>query len=621
MDSTFKKIILHLIFAIASLMSIAQNKTANTPPDLKGAKDNFSNGNYKKALNEYLTLLKTDPKNPLYNYRAGVCYISTYIDKTKAIDYLKVASQSSDFEKEALLDLGRAYMYAYKLEDAINTLKKFKEVSGNRPADKMEEADRLVENCYNAKELMKFPVKAIFENLGKDINSEYPDYYPFITGDESVLLYNTRRKGTSGGFESFDGNYTSDVFMAQEKGGKFSKGKTAGGSFNTEGEDEVTGMTQDGNYIFLYTESEMEYGDISVVMKKGKNYLPRIVMDKPVNTEKIEAAASCTDDGNTLFFSSNRSEGEGDFDIYMVRKLPTGQWGTPINLGPNINTKYIEDFPTISPDGKILYFCSQGHFNMGGFDIFKSVWDEFDQKWDKAVNIGYPINTPEDDMTISFSSTGRHAYIASARKGGLGDLDVYRVTYTSVEPKYTLMKGVIKVNVPVKALTYDVNIYKKGAIQHELPAEIVPDASWELVEKKRITAKEGFEIKYGMVCEKNGVEKLLDAATYPQNDPSVIFKSARKTEVPLPPNSPPLFEEKIVSTDMITLATKDNNEVYGTYKTIGETGRYIIIAVPGTYEIQIEADGYEPYNETITIMDMGSSQNEVQKDIMLKAKK
>ena len=165
------------------------------------------------------------------------------------------------------------------------------------------------------------------------------------------------------------------------------------------------------------------------------------------------------------------------------------------------------------------------------------------------------------------------------------------------------------------------NIYKKGNIQHEFPAEIVPDTTWKLVEKKKISAKEGFEIKYSIVCEKNGVEKIFDATTYPKNDPSVKLKDARRTEVPLPPNLPPLFEEKPVSTDMITLAIKGNNEVYGTYKTIGETGKYIIIAVPGTYEIQIEADGYESYNETITIADIGSGQNEVLKDIMLKARK
>ena len=182
----------------------------------------------------------------------------------------------------------------------------------------------------------------------------------------------------------------------------------------------------------------------------------------------METAACLSHDGTQLFFASDSKEGFGGTDIYMSKKLPNGKWGIPINLGPVINTQYNEDFPSISADGKTFHFCSEGHISMGGFDIFKSSWDEDSSYWQPPVNIGFPINTPDDNMNISFSTTwdtetetlrNKYAYISAVRKDGFGDLDIYRITFNKVASRLTVIKGLITANIPVDNSEYKTFYY------------------------------------------------------------------------------------------------------------------------------------------------------------------
>jgi hypothetical protein len=113
----------------------------------------------------------------------------------------------------------------------------------------------------------------------------------------------------------------------------------------------------------------------------------------------------------------------------MMHKEDGGDWGEPINLGSEINSPFHEDFPTLSPDGRTLYFCSDGHPGMGGYDLFFSSWDEQSKIWTKPQNLGFPINGPGDDKNIAFKNDGNEAVIAKLRDGGFGDLDIYEMSY------------------------------------------------------------------------------------------------------------------------------------------------------------------------------------------------
>ncbi|MBN8704187.1 MAG: PD40 domain-containing protein [Bacteroidetes bacterium] len=591
------------------------------PATSKDAKDNFTNGNYLAAMGEYIALCNKEPANFLYNFRAGVCYLNTNIEKQKAITYLEKASTLTGAEKEVWLELGKAYHINYKFDEAIEAFTKYKTLVGEKSAEG-ELTNRLIEICLNAKEFVKVPINVKYENLGKDINSDAPDYYPFVTADESSLIFTTRRKGTVGGLVASDGFNTSDVFTSLEKAGKWTKAKSAGSFFNSDGQDEATFMTSDGNAIFIYSENEFEYGDMLVSTKKGKSYSPRILIEPPVNSDKSEGAASITPDGNTIVFSSNRAGGKGDMDIYISRKLPSGKWGLPQNLGNSVNTKYIEDFPIINEDGTSIFFASQGHTNMGGFDIFKSTYNELTQEWSKAVNLGYPLNTTDDNMTICYTNNGKNAYVSAYRPDAIGDLDIYRLTFEDMSPKFVVIKGQVKTDLEVEPFELiTLNTYRKGTDYKDFPTNLSPDKEWVFVESKKVKVKESEELKFTLTCDNKGVEKVFDQKNFPKTDLTIKIKNSTyeiAKKINFKPSGKKMMEANPLTPDNIQLTDKTTGTIYGTYKTVGETGKFILIVQPGKYELEIDAPGFKAYKEVIDITGIGNSQNEVERNFSLK---
>jgi hypothetical protein len=212
-------------------------------------------------------------------------------------------------------------------------------------------------------------------------------------------------------------------------------------------------VSDDGTIMLFYIDHIDVFGDIWI-SRRLNNKMPWLKPERlpeSINSG-METSASIyknplTEEEVLLIASSRPGTTEnpnyGETDIYISRKLPNGSWSEPKNLGPNINTKYKEEFPQFSEDGKTLYFASQGHSSMGGFDIFKSVSDDDGQTWSPPKNMGYPINTSDDDLSISFTSGGRIAYLSTMREGGQGDLDIYRVILEDVDAKENIYKGYI----------------------------------------------------------------------------------------------------------------------------------------------------------------------------------
>ncbi len=613
---------LFFLFCFSVVFSQSRGKKKEANPT--EAKDNFSLQNYRGALDDYLLLVEKEPTNVLYNYRLAFCYLNTNIDKAKAVSYLEFVSSLPKCDDIVWYDLARAYMYGYKFDKALATFTKYKQIS--RSKDLFEEVDHHMENCYTAKEKVKYPINVTWQNLGKEVNSEYPDLNPFVNADETFLAFTTKRKGTLGGFANYDGYPTSDIFCSEEKGGKWTKAKTVGAKCNSEGNDEVTSLTPDGEYLFIYTETDVFGGDIWVSKKKGKAYQPRAILEENINKSSIEIGASIYQEGDVLFYNSNASDGLGGFDIYMARKLPNGQFATPINLGSNINTKYDEDYPVVSSDGTTLYFASKGHSNMGGYDLFKSTWNPEESKWGPAINLGYPINTPDDNLTISFDAKGQHAYIAAVREKGLGDLDIYRLTFSAVEPSYTAIRGLIKTVVKADYNEYkDFYYYSKNNKIVEFSEEYKPshDPSWKFVETKRVLVKEGFEYRASAIFAKaddtdpNVISIVLaDGKTeYLKEMKNTLIKKANY--IAPPPNSRPEFVAKGVSNATITLLSKEKGDVIGEYLPNPTTGKYIMIASPGKYTMNVTAEGFKPFSTDIEVLDLGSFRDEVEYDVVL----
>lgn len=468
-----KKYFLLLALSCFSTLFYAQDDglTKVTPEE---AANKMKLGNYEDALTDYLQLLNEDNRNENYNYNVGVCYLNNSMNKAKAVPYLEIVTRKEKHDPNADYLLGRAYQYANRFDDAIATFKKFKQ-DAKGTVFNLVDADLQIQHCINAKELMKFPVDVMFQNLGSNINSEYSDYYPFVTSNESFLIYNTKRPEKNA--EKMDnGSYNNSIYISRVVNGEYMKASPIGAPINAGNAGmEVIGLSETGDNILLYMPEGLGKGNIFISKLDAQGmYGKPEKLDAKINSGGDEIAASISSDGNTLFFASSRKGGVGGTDIYICKRVGK-KWSEPKNAGPEINTPYDEDFPNISPDGKILYFSSKGHTSMGGHDIFKSNYDEANATFSSPKNLGFPINTTDDDMNFRISKNGKFGYIASSKNGGQGDFDIYRVTFNEVESDYSVVIGEFSTKDNAEINYTDVFISVNNNISKELVGNYLPN--------------------------------------------------------------------------------------------------------------------------------------------------
>lgn len=423
-------------------MSYAQ-KPKSKEADKSFANELFINRNYKKAIDEYLILLKADTNNLEFKQNLALCYLSLNIEKDKTLRLLENITKQSKCDPNAWYDLALINQKMNNFEAAIKYYNKFITLAENKDKNYIP-AKRQIEMCENAKELVIKPVNVIFENLGSEINSIAPDYYPYISSDENFLVFTSKRTANTGNIIDIDGFNTADIFSSNFIN-KWGKPKRLATIINSPLSEDCTGLTADGNTMMIHYEHEKLMGDILISDLKGKSFLRPMNASQVINSEKEESAACLSPDKQTMFFASNREGGEGSKDLYYSRKLPSGDWSEAINLGSNVNTLYDENYPYIAPDGETLYFCSVGHNSMGGYDIFKAKWDKDTYTFSKPENIGFPINTADDERTISFTQSGRYAYMDANRKDGTGSSDIYRLVFNEIPPAYTVITGKINI--------------------------------------------------------------------------------------------------------------------------------------------------------------------------------
>lgn len=427
-----------LLVAIMNCFTYAQ-KSGGPFLDPREANEHFEHHNYLTALRSYKELLKRDPDDIDYNYKVALCYLNTHLDKTQAIQYLEKITKKGKGDNEVWFYLGNAYQYANRFDDAIKAYSTFKEKAAKKD---IQRADRAIETCYNGKQFVKFPLNVTFENLGKDVNSEFSDYYPFATQNESFLVFTSRRKGGKSNVLEMDGLYPSDIYVTTIKDGNWIKATNIGGPVNTPFDEQTVGLSPDGSSMTVYIDHIDSLGNIYISNYLNGKFQKLSKLNNNVNSG-FETSGCVSDNGQIIFFASERSGGLGGTDLYMAKKLPNGQWAIPQNLGKTINTQYNEDFPHFSEDGQTLYFASQGHSSMGGFDIFKSVYNSENNTWTEPKNLGYPINTSDDNYTISFTEKERSAYVSISRDGGMGDLDIWRMRFNDSDQRYTLVSGYV----------------------------------------------------------------------------------------------------------------------------------------------------------------------------------
>ncbi|MFH1322162.1 MAG: OmpA family protein [Bacteroidota bacterium] len=420
----------------------------------------YSQQKYAEALEHLLEAYEFNPQHAKLNYKIGKCYFNSPY-KTQSLLYFEKAEKiDPEVDLEIHYSLGYAFHLNSKWDEAISEYMKFSETLPENAAEMKENVMKKIEECQSGKELEKTPLNVRIDNLGEIINTEYKEYGPTISADESVLMFTSRREETTGGvFDSYLNEYFEDIYISYNKDGRWTKPENAGEPVNTERHDAIVGLSFDGQKLFIYRDDEKGNGDIFESTLKGDKWSEPKKLDEPINSEYHESSACLAFDGTTLYFVSNRPGSIGNWDEKYIREQKNGRdiymsqwdkkrkvWKKPKNLGKTINTKYNEETVYIHPDGNTLYFCSQGHNSMGGYDIFKSTAKG--RNWSKPINIGYPINTPDDDVFFVVSASGKHAYYASVQKDGYGKRDLYCISFINpptepYQPKLTLLKGII----------------------------------------------------------------------------------------------------------------------------------------------------------------------------------
>jgi len=383
-------------------------------------------GNYTLAIDHYLLAQRFNPNNALLNYKIGVCYFNSF-DKIKSITFFETALKlDPNVNVNLTYLLGQAYHLDLKFDSAITEYKAYKaSLSPQELSTASKEITKKIAEATFGKELVKKPLNVFIDNLGPNVNTEYPEYNPVINADETVMFFTSRRNTTTGGGKDVeDFKYYEDIYTSYNTGGTWSLAINPGKPMNSDQHDATVGLSPDGQTLLIYRGDNG--GDIYQCKLKGNEWSKPDELPKTVNTKLHESSASFGPDGRTLYFVSNKPGGFGGHDIYMTKKNEKGKWTEAVNLGSVINTEYDEEGVFMHPDGKTLYFSSKGHNTMGGFDIFKSVYEN--GKWSEPENIGYPINTPDDDIFFVISASGIHGYYSSAKAGGYGGQDIYMVT-------------------------------------------------------------------------------------------------------------------------------------------------------------------------------------------------
>lgn len=383
----------------------------------------------------YVQAATLDPNNVRANWQAGKLYLET-INKDQALPFLlRVKEIKPNFRFDLLYHIGRAYHYALDFDNALMYYERYKKkVLGNRSyrgRDRVmpQVVTRRILECNNGKDIINNPSQYSIVPIGEEINSPWPDYAPVLNRKGDVMIFTSRRQeGNTSPDVDKDNFYFEDVFISYKQGDKWSYAKNIGAPINTRYHDANIYLSADGNRLYLYKDTGA--GDVYYSDREGENWSePKFLTNKINSSVYSENSISETSTSDMIFYTSSRPGGEGGIDIYYCIKDDKGNWYKSKSLGPTINTKGNEDSPFLAYDGKTLFFSSTGHKGYGGYDIFRSVYDSLKQEWSEPENLGYPVNTPDDEISFQISQDQRTGYYASVREGGIGYTDIFMVKY------------------------------------------------------------------------------------------------------------------------------------------------------------------------------------------------
>jgi flagellar motor protein MotB/tetratricopeptide (TPR) repeat protein len=507
-----------------------------------------------QAIFHYQKAQDFNPNNAELNYKIGSCYLFTN-QKEKAADYLlRTMDLTSDYPSDFLFFYGMALQLQGNYLQAGEQFEQFKLSAKSKLYERYELlAKKYTKECQGANEILANSHRIWVDNIA--LNTEFDDWSPCLSADGELLIFTSNQPNENQANEF--GIYDQDIYSSTLNARKF-EAVLPVSELNTENNDVAGGLSYDGQRLLIFKQEDGNTDVFESKLNGLKWEIPTRKMGEKLrggNTDGNETFASFDPPDVKVYYITDGGY-SGNKNIYFsgVMNRERNLWGKGQSAGHEINTKFQEGSVYIHPDGKAMYFSSQGHNTLGGYDIFVSYVDDLGH-WGDPVNLGYPINTPYDDLFYSATASGRYAYIASNRAGGLGGLDIYKVTYWGMD----------------KPMSTD--------LQDQLIASIAKPVSDNIIAKPILVEEKSLTVFKG---------KVLDAIT----------KKPIKAS--------------------IEIILNETGKVYTSFFSNSATGKFLLSLPAGhNYGISVSADGYLFHSENFDLP-KGDGFNSVTKDVELK---
>ena len=409
-----------------------------------------------ELANQLYILLET-PDNLNIKYKIGTCYLNIPGEKEKSIPYLEEAVKTASYDSkteslkemraplDAYFSLAKAYMINNELEKGLNTLETFnklaRETKTKGGMKNLEYIDQQIQACKNAIQFKENPVVFSKKTLGSDFSQGSINDNPAVSFDENTIVY-TERRGV-----------VNAIFFSKKERGKWQPPIEITSEINAGEDCSSCSLNSDGTELFIYKTDNYDGAIYSSNYVNGA-WTPIKKLNKNINTKFYESHAAISSDGKKLYFTSNRDGGQGNLDIYVSEKDGTGDWSPAVNLGASVNTPFNEDTPFITQNDSVLYFCSEGHSSMGGFDNFKS--QKIGSVWKTPSNLGFPINSTDDDKFYQPINNGVNAFYTMTTDYKKKDIFYLGIGSTDVNQLFEI-KGKFSLN--DTTLTFDENYF------------------------------------------------------------------------------------------------------------------------------------------------------------------
>jgi hypothetical protein len=498
----FVRNILVLVLLMSNFVALAQGefdpvkfkeslKTASFREKFEAANLLIEDQLFVYAVDVLKSLAEEQPDNANVNYKTGFCLLQISNQRAEALPYLVKAERYiskrydpfSSTEKNAPFEthyyLGKAHHLNENIKEAKQNFDLFIE-DVSKKHKHYESALLHLKQLEVAKLELPNPKEYKIKNVGDIINGPDEDFSPVVTLDEGAMYFTSRRMRPDSSnqklFSPQDGRHYEDIYVSYYdfKNQKWGDPEVKATISSVKSNQATISVSGDGQQLFMYKDIngngeiyvakyELESDDFGTPEKMGSD----------INTEYWETHATVSADGQTLYFVSDRPGGLGGRDIYRCKMLPNGQWSLAQNIGAPINTPYDEESPFFHPDGKTLFYSTNGENSIGGFDIFVTKLQE-DGSWGTPTNMGYPLNTVDDDIFFTTNAKGDKGFYSSSKKGGFGQKDIYELSMITKSEPFAILKGYIDPG-EGKTLPEGIVIYVTNLTEGGDPMEYKPN--------------------------------------------------------------------------------------------------------------------------------------------------